>query len=189
MTSRLGTVLLALAATGACASSGSDAAPPAPETVKPVRISGSRGGIGSTEIRNEPRVVARTVAAPVDSVWRVLPHVYEVLGISEAGIDPEQKVFGNPGFRPRRIEGQRLSGYIECGTGVTAVPKADEYEVAMSVLTRLSPGDAGGTVIATTVEATGKPRSVSGNPVYCQSKGTLEARVAELVLRVLRGER
>lgn len=188
MVSRMGTVLLALAATGACASSGSDATPAASETVKPVRISGARGGIGSTEIRNEPRVVARTVPAPLDSVWRVLPRVYAILGIPQAGTDPEQKVFGNPEFRPRRIEGQRLSWYVDCGTGVTAVPKADEYEITMSVLTRLSPGEAGGTVLAMTVEATGKPRAVSGNPVYCQSKGTLEARVAELVLRVLRGE-
>lgn len=189
MVNRIVTVSLVFAAIGACASPGPDGARPAPESVKPVGISGSRGGIGRTEIHNEPRTVVRTVPAPVDSVWAVLPRVYEMLGIPQAGIDPERRIFGNPEFRPRRIQGERLSWYVDCGPSVTAVPKADEYEVTLSLLTRLTAGETGGTVVATTVVATGKPRAVSGNPVYCQSTGTLEARVADLVLRVLRGQR
>lgn len=188
MVIRMATAVIALAAV-ACASSGSDVTRPAPETVKPVHISGARGGIGSTKIHNETRIVARTVPAPMDSVWRALPRVYEILGIAQTVIDPGQQAVGNLEFRPRRIEGQRPSWYIDCGAGATAVPKADEYEVTMSALTRLTPGEGGGTVIATTVEATAKPRAVSGNPVYCQSRGTLEARVAQLVQALLSGER
>ena len=181
---RIETVLIALGAVGACAPSGADTAT-LPEAASPVRISGQRGGIGSTEIHNDPRIVSRTVAAPVDSVWAALPTVFEALGIGQAGADPEQRVFGNPEFRPRRIDGQRLSRYVDCGLGITAVPKADDYEVTMSVLTRLTPATDGGTVVATTVGATGKPRGVSGNAVHCPSKGTLEARIVEGLHREL----
>jgi len=182
---RIGTVLIALGAVGACAPSGADTAPPPPQAAAPVRVSGPRGGIGSTEIHNDPSIVTRSVAAPVDSVRAALPTVFQALGIPQAGADPEQRVFGNPEFRPRRIDGERLSRYIDCGMGITAVPKADDYDVTMSVLTRLTPATNGGTVVATTVGATGKPRGVSGNSVHCPSKGTLEARIVEVLHREL----
>ncbi len=176
-------MVLALAACGACASSGQGATQMGPETVSRVFIPGGSG----TEMYNEPGVGSRLVDAPLDSVWLALPKVYELLGIPDAGADSEQMTFGNLGYRARRVEGKRLSNYIDCGMGSTAIPKADDYQVTLSVLTRLTPGEDGGTMAVTTVEATGKPRAVSGNPVYCQSKGTLEARVAQLVLWVLVG--
>lgn len=185
MAIRIGAVLFALGATGACASSAPEAAPPTPENVSRVGVTVSHGGLGGAEIRNDPGAVARTVAAALDSVWAVLPEVYEALGIAGAGADPERKVFGNPEFKPRRIDGQRLSRYIDCGRGVTAAPRADEFDVTMSVLTRLTAAEGGGTLVQTTVQATGKPRAVSGNPVFCPSRGTLELRVAELVLQAL----
>ncbi|HMG17229.1 MAG TPA: hypothetical protein VK573_00785 [Gemmatimonadales bacterium] len=147
--------------------------------------------MGNAEIHNDPRALHRTVAAPFDSVWGVLPAVYAAVGISDAAADPEQRVFGNAELKTRRLGGERLSQYIDCGSGVTAVPKADEYEVTLSVLTWLSGaqqsgGGAGhGTVISTLVTATARPRALSGNPIYCQSTGTLEQRVAEMVLAEL----
>ncbi len=172
--------VLALAACGACASSGQGTGT---QTVSRVFMPGG----GGMEMHNEPGVGSRLVDAPLDSVWLALPRAYELLGIPDAGVDAERTVFGNPGYRPRRIEGERLSKYVDCGTGTTAVPNADQYVVTLSVLTRLTPGEGGGTMVVTTVEGTGKPRAVSGNPVYCQSIGTLEARVAQLVVWVLVG--
>lgn len=179
MTARLAVVLAFT--TTACASGG---APP-PEAVSRVNITARGGALSTTEIYNDPAMVARTVPAPVDSVWPVLPRVYEILGIADAGADPARNVFGALEFRPRRIEGKRLSTYIDCGMGVTAVPKADDYAVTMSVLTDLTPADGNETVVTTRTQATAKPRGVSGDPVQCQSKGVLETRVAELVLWVL----
>ncbi len=176
-------MVFGLAASGACASSGQGATQTGPGTVSRVFIPGG----GGTEMYNEPGVGSRLVDAPPDSVWLALPRVYELLGIPDAGADPEQMTFGNLGYRARRVEGERLSKYVDCGMGATAVPNADQYNVTLSVLTRLTPGEDGGTMVVTTVEATGKPRAVSGNPVYCQSKGTLEAKVAQLVLWVLVG--
>lgn len=185
MAIRTRVLLLSLAAAGACASPAPDTARPTPASVSRVGVTVSHGGLGSTEIRNDAGAVARTVAAPLDSIWAALPGVYETLGIAGAGADPEQKLYGNPAFKPRRIDGERLSRYIDCGRGVTAAPRADEFDVTMSVITRLAPAAGGGTLVTTTVQASGKPRAVSGNPVFCPSKGTLEALVVDLLLEVL----
>lgn len=182
MVSRIRVLLLCAVATAGCGSSSSDAAAPAPETVSRVFLP---AGGGNIKMHNEPGVGSRLLDAPIDSVWVALPQVYDLLGIPDAAADLGQMTFGNLGYRARRIEGQRLSTYVDCGMGVTAVPTADQYQVTLSVLTRLTPADDGGTLLTTAVEATAKPRAVSSNPVYCQSKGTLEMRVAQLVMWVL----
>ena len=173
----------------ALAACGSAAAPPPPGPVAEPRISISTapGAMGAVRMYNEPGVGVRHVNVPMDSVLLGLPRVYEMLGIPDHGVNPEGTQYGNVRFRARRIEGKRLSNYIDCGMGPTAIPKADDYQVTLSVLTRLTPGEDGGTMVVTTVEATGKPRAVSGNPVYCQSNGTLEKRLADLVVWVLVG--
>lgn len=169
----------------ACAPSGPSDTPPGPEIVTRVYEPGG-GGI---EMYNDPGVGARDIPAAIDSVWMVLPRVYEMLGIPDVGAEPEQRLYGSLEFRVRRIEGKRLSTYIDCGMGATAVPYADDYQVTMSVTTRLEPGEDGGTTAITMVSASGRPRAVSGNPVHCQSKGVLESRVADLVLYTLLGGR
>ncbi len=184
-------VLLAVIA-GACAPAGEGAAPaPGPEQRSSVTIvKGSRGltgMLGGVVVHNEPGVGARHVDARMDSVLLTLPQVYGLLGIPDHGVNPEGTLYGNLEFRARRIEGNRLSNYIDCGQGTTAVPNADGYQVTMLVVTALAPGEDGGTTVTTTVDATGRPRAVAGNPVHCQSKGELEMRVAELVMFVLVG--
>jgi hypothetical protein len=151
-----------------------------PETVS--RVS---DGPVTIEILNEPGVGARTVPAPIDAVWDVLSEVYERLEIPVAVRLPEQRVLGNRGFRARRIEGKRLSTYLDCGRGMTSVPYADEYAVTMLALTQLSRAEAGGTRVETTVDGRAKPQAVSGNQLHCASRGSLEQRVAQLVVELL----
>ena len=165
----------------ACSAGG----PPNPEAINPVTLSGPRGSMGGVEVHNEPSISRETVTAAPDAVWGALPAVYRELEIAEAGADTAQLVYGAVDFTPRRIAGHRLSRYIDCGMGLTAVPKADEYAVTMSVLTRLAPGDGGTTVVTTSVIARAKQRGVSGNPVYCQSKGMLEAEIIRAVVTEL----
>ncbi len=172
-----------LAVTLGC-SSQQGPARPAPDNINPVAVSGPTGNIGRTEIRNTPSARTRDVAAPVDSVWAVLPAVFQRLGIA-AGADADQKLFGNPEFRVKQIEGARLSNYVDCGRGVTAVPLADDYDVTLSVLTQVSANGEGWSLVATVVSGRAKPRAVSGNPVYCQSNGKLEQRITDLILESL----
>jgi len=179
----------ACAMVSACGSSGAQPASSPVPAASPFHIEGAIRGLGTTRILNEPRAVRRTIGAPVDQVWRTLPGVYDALGIVGAGADEEAKVFGIVDFRPRRLDGRALSTYVNCGMGITAIPKADEYDVTMSVLTHVKPGAEGETVLATSVLASAKPRIESGNAVYCDSQGALEARIAALVLRTLDGAR
>jgi hypothetical protein len=173
--------LLALLTALGCASSNASS----PEAITRVDISSSEGLLGVTELRTSAGVAAHTLPAPPDSVWMALPRVYEMLEIPGAGTTPDQTMFGARDFRPRRIEGKRLSTFIDCGMGPTATPKADEYEIRMTLVTRLVPAAEEGTRMETTLQASGKPRATAGNPVSCQSNGRLERRVADLVAWVL----
>ncbi len=190
MTKRIWWLFASLVVT-ACASGSSGRRPASPSApaASPFHIEGAISSLGTTRILNDPRTVARTIAAPVAHVWGTLPGVYDTLGIADAGADEEAKVFGRLEFRPRRLDGRMLSTFLNCGMGATAVPKADDYDITMSVLTQVKPGGDGATILATTVLASGKPRAESGNAVYCDSRGTLEARIFDMVLRALDGAR
>lgn len=180
MTSK--TPLLALTLLAACASSGTSN--PTPDLGTPTRISGPDFGM---ELYTNPGIGERLMAVPLDSVWLALPGVYGALDIDITHSDPSRHVFGNPQYRARRVEGKRLSTYIDCGSGVTAVPKADDYEVTLSVTTTLTAGEENSTVVTTTVDGYARPRAVSTNPVHCTSKGTLELRVVQLIREALEG--
>lgn len=169
-------ICFSLVALAACASGGSRP----PETVTRVGITGPAGDYGISEIRNSPGSATMTLPAPSGAVWAVLPDVYEELGVPDAGAGTEELVFGSLDFLARRIEGKRLSTFIDCGMGVTAMPRADEYRVNMTIITKLTPVS-DGTLTETLVQATARPRDVSGNPVSCQSNGTLETRITELI--------
>lgn len=173
-------MILVTLALGACA--GTPAA--GPERTTRVAISSGAGSLGATELHHD-HARSRTLPLHPDSVWRGLPLVYERLGVEGAGLVPGQPVYGAQNFRPRRIEGQRLSSWIDCGTGMTATPKADEYQVTMSLLSRVTPDDEGATRVETVLTASARPRTQAGDPVNCQSNGKLEARVVELLVLTL----
>jgi hypothetical protein len=73
-----------------------------------------------------------------------------------------------------------MGNYIDCGTNLSG-QLANLYEIQLSIITRLADGPEGTTIVTTTVDAYGEPRSTSGNQVHCQSREVLEKRVAELV--------
>lgn len=125
------------------------------------------------------------VPAAIDSVWMTLPIVYEQLGVPATLVDRARHRIGNTRFSQRRIEGNRLSSYIECGYGVTSANNADTYLVTMSITTNISAVEGGGTAVQTLIDASAKPLEVSGNAVRCASKGTLEKRILELVTAAL----
>ncbi len=129
----------------------------------------------------EETVVSSTIDVPVDRVWRVLPSIYERLDVPLSVLDTVAMQVGNRSFKPRRIAGSRLSKYLDCGRGITATQNADAYEVTMGLLTTLREADGGGTVLSIEISGNAKPRAVSGNPVRCVSKGTLEVFMADLV--------
>lgn len=185
---RRGAVLLVLAAllpvSWGCASGGSsgreDETPLPPQVRSVVRVE----GYAPVEIFNEPGVGVRTIAVEVGTAWRVLGGVYEQMGIPVTQVDPRARQLGNPGYLARRVDGDRMNSFIDCGTDF-AGPLANQYDITLTVLTRLTSKGPASTEVLTVMDAYGKPRAVSGNSIHCQSRGVLEMRVAQKVAEAL----
>lgn len=137
-------------------------------------------GAASLEMYNQAGVESRTVPVPAATVWPTLQGVYAQLEIPVTLIDPQAREFGNPAFSPRRVAGERLNSFIDCGTGMTG-PLANQYDVDMAVVTRLEVVAPDTTRVTTVVDAFARSRTTSGNQVHCQSREVLEARIVALV--------
>ncbi|MEP6494405.1 MAG: hypothetical protein ABJF01_17100 [bacterium] len=167
--------LIVLASLCACASAGPSTSGRSTETV---RVAGS--GIGMTLTPNGGASVTN-VAFSSEQVWRIMPAVFESLGISLTTVDPQKHVIGNEGFKVRKQLGTvTLSKYIECGTTQIG-PNADSYEVYMTILTSVQPGPSGGTAVGTTVEAAARPLTVAQEYSRCSSKSLLESKIIDAI--------
>jgi hypothetical protein len=130
--------------------------------------------------------VSTPVSYSLDQVWRVLPAVYAALGIPVQLIDPKTHQVGNEGFKTRKTLGTTpLSTYIECGKTQIG-ENADSYDVVLTVLTSVQPGNSGGSNVVTTIEASAKPVTYSQEYSRCSSKGRLEAQLVDSLMARLR---
>lgn len=166
-------VLLVLVS--ACASS--HAAP----TARPSTQTVASAGNSAISMSVAPNVDVTHLAWSADAVWRILPSVFDSVGIPVVTIDQARKTIGNSGWKTRaRLGKAPLSRYLDCGNTQIG-PNADSYDVLLSVLTTVTPEGANGAAITTIVEAQAKP--VTYNQAYsrCSSKGGIEIRIAELV--------
>jgi len=176
-------VAVATIVINACTTSGTETSPaPEPETVSRVT---------RPDIEVQPFDVSwrqtSVLGAPISAAWQVLAEVYDELGIPVTESDPVAHQLGNAGYRARRIEGRRLSRYLECGFRI-GIPNADVFDVTLRVVTRLTPV-ADSTRVFTTVDATGKPRGEAGSRVHCGSRGSLELRIVELLAERFEGRK
>ena len=171
---------LALLATASCGGSSSGTSTP-PPTRSTLRV----GNAAAIEMYTQANLDSRTVPVSADSVWTVLPEVFEVLEIEVTHRVHTRKEIGNRGYVAHRVDGKRMNTYVDCGSNLSG-QLANLYEVTLSVMVRLTDAEGGGTTIETTVDAYGEPRTTSGNQVHCQSRETLEKRIGELVVERLR---
>lgn len=140
-----------------------------------VEIEASGGGRG---------VVTHEVGLPVARVWRALAPTFEEVGLRGAGVvEADRRVYGYPSaVMPRRIAGQRLSAFLDCGQG-PAGAYADTYRVTGTVLAAVRPAAAEDrSLVEVVVEAVARPREVSGQAVRCASNGRLERAIAQNVM-------
>jgi hypothetical protein len=138
-------------------------------------------------LQEDTRGVERVVAAPVDRVRAALPEAYAALGITGAGTDPANGVFGSPKVTAARLDGERTSVYVRCGNDGAGPSAGMGYRIQLSVLTSLAE-EGGRTRVTTRVGGFGSPVGGSGSgAVLCVSNGRLEARLAELLTERLRG--
>lgn len=146
-----------------------------------VRVGSSQGGgLASLEIENEMSIIDSVIPVAPAAAWSVLADVFVALGIEASTADRRSMAMGNERFIGRRIDGRPLSDFVDCGT-YFGRPRADQYEVTMQVLVRLTPAS-DGTRVETALDAYARPRDVAGNALHCTSRGTLERKFPELIL-------
>lgn len=172
---------------GACAAlalagCASNSALPPPVPDRTVQIAGVAGRL--TMNSNSDASVS-TIAAPIEQVWRVLPAVFDSLGVAISTVNQAQHLIGNDAQKVRQRLGKApLSRYFDCGQTQIG-PNADSYDVLLTLLIQLQPNGAGSTNLLSTIEATAKPVAFSQAPSACSSKGTLESRLTTLVQTLL----
>jgi hypothetical protein len=157
-----------------------------PATTETVRIVGSGAGDIAVRMAAATEAHSTTISAPVSDVWPVMSAVYDSFGIPIGKLDQQGHVIGNEGFNLRRRLGSvPLARLIDCGN-TQGGPSAENYDIRLSVLTLVRPGEAGSTTIATAIDAMGRPMAFSGEYVRCSSTGVLESRIADAVKAQLR---
>ncbi len=177
--------VLAAAALAACASGRGDGSRSADGArAAPTRHVLRLPGYAPIEIVNEGAVARRVVQAPPDRTWAVLGGVYVQLDIPVAVSDAAELQLGNAGYSANRVDGARMNRYVDCGANLSG-PLANLHQVTLTVVTQLAPAEEGGTEVVTFLDAYAKPRSVSGNPIHCQSRGRLEALIGERIAEAL----
>ena len=123
-----------------------------------------------------------TVQVPIADAWVRLSKAYSDLGIPLTTVQPDAHVLGNEGMkRSHTLANQRLSQFLDCGSGGSGSANADVYSINMSVVSRLSPTSENATEVATLIQATATPMAFGTAPVVCSTTGSLEARIASMV--------
>lgn len=172
---------LAVITTAACGGANAGAPGTPPPTRTTVRI----GNEAPIEMYVQANLDSRIIPVSADSVWTVLPEVFEALDVPVTHRVQSRWEMGNRGYVAQRVEGRRMNTYVDCGSNLSG-QLANLHEVTLSVVVRLSDAPDGGTQVETTVDAYGKPRTTSGNQVHCQSRAALERRVGDLVFEKAR---
>jgi hypothetical protein len=118
--------------------------------------------------------VVLPVALPADSVWKVLPRVYESMGLPLDENNAATRRLGSCWRRVRgRLAGSALSRYLDCGE-LRQMPNADRSDVEILVLTAVREEN-GVTGLATVVLGWAYPTEGGGRQ-WCQSRGALEKK-------------
>lgn len=173
----LGTIAIVTA----CASGGASAPGSAGPITQTFGVAGTNDRMVISGGGSGPTVHA--LDATVDRVWRLLPAVFDSLGVPVTRVDPAQRVIGNEGFKIRqRLRDVPLSRYVDCGQTQIG-PNADSYEVFMTLLVQVRPvpNNAASSSLVTTFEAAARPLTFSQGYSRCSTRATLEARLLETV--------
>ena len=175
--------VISLCLAAACSSSNSPPSPaPAPET-RPIAVGGDMRMAGSAI-----EAVKSTVPYPGARVFEALTQVYDTLGIALTTLDFKGHLIGNQGMQIRQKLGKvALSKYIDCGKS-QLVPSADTYEIWLSVVSHvgMETPQALESTLTTTVAAKARPLEHAQEYFDCKSTGVLEAKIVELVGKMVR---
>lgn len=175
------TTLVASACATAPAGDGIITTPGTPVTTRVLTDAGNL----SVQSNADQRISSQWVRAPMARVQQALPAVYESLGIPMSSTQEGEALrFVNDGIVVnRRLGGQRVSEYLNCGSTPIGTNMADASTVQIRMITVVR-GSETGTELRTQMVGTAYSRaggSGSGAGAPCRSTGKLEERIAQMV--------
>lgn len=143
-----------------------------------VRVEGRNTGTRTVSILSDDQTRRAGYTIDAATGWSEVPRLVEELGLPVGYVDDSARRIGHEGRRVRRLDGKRLSNFLECGMGATAQPYANAYDVTISWELELRLVD-GGPDARPEMRFVGsaKPRDVSGAALPCTSKGRFEQLV------------
>lgn len=182
---RVPAALSLAAALVACASAGTTSSKPTTQTVQVVAAGGTAA---SFQLHADDASSVQALPYPLERVWRVMPSVFDSLGVPIGTMDPARRTVGNTGFKVRgRLKNVPLSRYIDCGNSTQIGPNADSYDVSMAFLATIRATDANSSSLTMSFEAVGRPATFAQEYSQCSSKGLLETRFIEILKSRLGG--
>ena len=138
------------------------------------------GRVYRTTSDNE-RAVAQELPGTTMQVVQHLVGSYEELGVVvNSAVSAEGRVSSSNFVAPRRIGGEPVGSYVNCGTDYHGRARADLFAVTLNTTSLVTPASAGRVRVSTIVTATAQQRGVSGNSIACESTGALERRIHAL---------
>jgi hypothetical protein len=128
------------------------------------------------------------VPASAEEAWPALKAVYEEMKIPMREVSESSRTVRNLRFVvSRRLGGQRLSRYLDCGRSATG-PNADSYRLELEIASRVVAVGPGQSRIDSEITGTGtNMEGTSNNRVLCTSNHQLELRIASRVREILAG--
>ena len=151
-------------------------------SVQTAVIQNAQGAARGINMVSTTEVNSVLINAPVDKAWAALQEAYTTLSIPVTELNQQTRTIGNNAYRVRRRIGDvPTMRALDCG-GDSGMPNAETYQLLLTVKSRIIANDAGGSVVQTTLEGTGKnATTAASSDVRCSSMGALEKKIADLI--------
>ena len=178
----LGAVALLLGVSGCASTSASKSGDFGGSSVQTAVIQNAQGAARGINMVSTTEVNSVLINAPVEKAWAALQEAYTTLTIPVTELNQQTRTIGNNAYRVRRRIGDvPTMRALDCG-GDSGMPNAETYQLMLTVKSRIIANDAGGSVVQTTLEGTGKnATTAASSDVRCSSMGALEKKIADLI--------
>jgi hypothetical protein len=173
-------LLVVVASTASCASSGSSSGSELPSPSERIVASDNRTTYRTTVA---PNAKVPIPVAP-DRAFAAVRAVYADLGVPFALNDPAIGRIGNTNFfKTHTFGNEPISTYLNCGNSITG-SAADSYRVYISLVSVVRPDGQGASELETSFTAQAQNmEGTAGDRIACGTTGRLEERIRKSVLQ------
>lgn len=153
------------------------------EVLAGTRYGGGVGGAGEVTMRSAPDVQTDRYQLPVSptEAWGGLLLTLEALELPVGRADAGAAVAEIRGRLPR-IDGQRMSNWVDCGTGIRGETADRAYiDVVLQLQIQAVAENPEASLVDARFTGQAQPRDNQAARVPCRSRGTLEKYLAEQI--------